>query len=145
MPPSAPGLVRRLIGMAYESLLLSGVLILAFVLPHILIGSLTGFVASPGLLWGHLILVLLAYFTWFWTHGGQTLSMKTWRIRLSGANGTPVRPAQAIWRFTLCWPSLLLGGIGLWWALIDKDGQFLHDRLAGTRLRNAAPGTQAKP
>jgi hypothetical protein len=27
-----------------------------------------------------------------------------------------------------------LGGGGFWWALFDRDGQFLHDRLAGTRI-----------
>jgi uncharacterized RDD family membrane protein YckC len=25
-------------------------------------------------------------------------------------------------------------GVGLWWALFDRDRQFLHDRLAGTRI-----------
>jgi hypothetical protein len=30
--------------------------------------------------------------------------------------------------------SIALGGGGYWWALFDRDGQFLHDRLAGTRL-----------
>ena len=134
MRDTTPGLGRRLTGMAYEVLLLSGVLALLFILPHVLIGALTHYVAPPGLLWGHLILLLWAYFAWFWTHGGQTLAMKTWRIRLSDQEGGPVRPAQAVWRFMLCWPSLLLAGIGLWWALVDRDGQFLHDRLSGTRL-----------
>ena len=49
-------------------------------------------------------------------------------------SGSPVRPAQALLRYLLCWPSLGLGGIGIAWALIDRDRQFLHDRLAGTRL-----------
>ena len=29
------------------------------------------------------------------------------------------------------------------WSWFDPDGQFLHDRLAGTRLRNAPPRQQA--
>ena len=60
--------------------------------------------------------------------------MKTWRIRLVAADGGAVSPGQAILRFVLCWPSLLLAGVGLLWALVDRDRQFLHDRLAGTRL-----------
>ena len=104
------------------------------VLPHVLVGALTRFLASPGVLWAHLFLVLCVYFTWFWTHGGQTLAMKTWRIRLVAADGGAVSPGQAILRFVLCWPSLLLAGVGLLWALVDRDRQFLHDRLAGTRL-----------
>ena len=134
MPSATPGLMRRLTGMAYEALLLVGVLLLAFVLPHVLIGALTRFLASPGVLWAHLFLVLCVYFTWFWTHGGQTLAMKTWHIRLVAADGGAVSPGQAILRFVLCWPSLLLAGVGLLWALVDRDRQFLHDRLAGTRL-----------
>ena len=129
--------------MAYEALLLSGVVILAFILPHILIGHLTHFVMPPRALWGHLILLLLGYFVWFWTHGGQTLAMKTWGVRLTDKNGGTVHTALAIWRFTLCLPSVLLGGIGIWWALFDKDRQFLHDRLAGTRLCRIEKKSQA--
>jgi len=42
-------------------------------------------------------------------------------------------PAARCWlRYALAWPSVLLFGAGLLWALIDRDRQFLHDRLAGT-------------
>ena len=34
----------------------------------------------------------------------------------------------------LAFASLALTGVGIGWALVDRDGQFLHDRLAGTRL-----------
>jgi uncharacterized RDD family membrane protein YckC len=34
----------------------------------------------------------------------------------------------------LSWPSIVLGGAGILWALFDRDRQFLHDRLAGTQL-----------
>jgi len=34
----------------------------------------------------------------------------------------------------LAFASLALTGISIGWALVDRDGQFLHDRLAGTRL-----------
>jgi len=72
--------------------------------------------------------VLGAYFIWCWLRGGQTLAMKAWRIRLEG-----VSPRNALLRFLL---ALLLvpTGISILWALFDRDRQFLHDRLAGTRL-----------
>lgn len=133
----APGILRRLAAMAYEILLLSGVLAVLLVLPHVLLGAFAHRVATPALLWAHLFTVLLAYCLGFWSHGGQTLAMKTWRIRLRTRRGTPVRPLQALLRYLLCWPSLGLGGIGIAWALIDRDRQFLHDRLAGTRLVSA--------
>ena len=87
------------------------------------------------MLWGHLTLVTLAYFLWFWIHGGQTLAMKTWKLRLCESQ-TGGRPPlrQLLLRFSLAWPSVLFFGIGLLWALVDRDRQFLHDRLAGTRI-----------
>lgn len=134
---SHPAILRRLVAMCYEILLLSGVVAVLVIAPHVLIGAFAHRLATPAILWAHLILVLLVYFIWFWSNGGQTLAMKTWRIRLLTCDGLPVRPAQALLRFLLCWPSLVLGGVGIVWALIDRDGQFLHDRIAGTQLVTA--------
>lgn len=131
---SSPAILRRLVSMMYDALLLLGVLAVFLLLPYTLIGAYTQFVASPRLLWWHFFVVLLAYFGWFWTHGGQTLAMKTWGLRLSGINGQALTPGQALFRYLLAWPSLCLFGIGIWWALFDSDRQFLHDRLAGTRI-----------
>lgn len=120
--------------MLYEALLLTGVLLLTLLLPHVLIGAFAQGVASASILWAHLFLVLLVYFVVFWRYGGQTLAMKTWRIRLVSRDGRSITTAQALRRFLWCWPTLAAGGIGLIWALFDRDRQFLHDRLAGTRL-----------
>ncbi|MEO6103533.1 MAG: RDD family protein, partial [Pseudoxanthomonas sp.] len=30
--------------------------------------------------------------------------------------------------------SLLLGGLGFWWAWVDRDRLTLHDRASGTRV-----------
>jgi uncharacterized RDD family membrane protein YckC len=34
--------------------------------------------------------------------------------------------------------SLLLGGLGFWWALLDRDKRTWHDRASGTRLVRVA-------
>ncbi len=133
-PAAYPGIARRLASMCYDMLLLLGVLAVALLLPHILIGHFLHRVATPLLLWAHLFIVLLVYFVGFWSRYGQTLSMRTWRIRLVSRDGSPLRPAQALWRYLLCWPSLGLFGIGILWALADREGQFLHDRIAGTQI-----------
>jgi len=70
-----------------------------------------------------------AYFLWCWLRGGQTLAMKAWGIRL-----VDVTPGKALLRFLL---ALALLPISVAWALLDRDRQFLHDRLAGTRLVKA--------
>ncbi len=120
--------------MGYELLLMLGVLAVTLLLPHLLIGHFLHRLAIPFVLWSHLFLVLAAYFSWFWTQGGQTLAMRTWRLRVVTRSGKPLRPAQALMRFLLCWPSLGIFGIGILWALVDPEKQFLHDRLAGTRI-----------
>jgi uncharacterized RDD family membrane protein YckC len=75
--------------------------------------------------------VFAGYFLWCWLRGGQTLAMKAWRVRLVG-----VTPGRALLRFLYALV-LVPSGISLAWALADRDGQFLHDRLAGTRLIRA--------
>lgn len=104
-----------------------------------------------------LFLVAAAYFVHSWTDSGHTLAMKTWRMKLvmPGYARVPFRIAAI--RYVLAWgwfmPALLAYSafgvrskagmaaavaIGLVaWALtafLDKDRQFLHDKLAGTRL-----------
>lgn len=133
-PRDRAGIARRLLAMIYETLLLAGVVAVTLVFPHLLLGAFAHRLATPPLLWAHLFVVLLIYCVGFWSHGGQTLAMKTWRLRLVTRSGAAVRPTQALLRYLLCWPSLCLAGAGLVWALIDRDHQFLHDRLAGTQL-----------
>ncbi|MDP1733791.1 MAG: RDD family protein [Sulfuritalea sp.] len=129
-----PGIARRIASMAYESLLLLGVLSLAFMVPHLALG--VGFeIVLPGwVLISHVFAVMGAYFIWYWRHGGQTLAMQTWKIALTTPSGAPPSLAQLALRYVVAWPSVVCLGVGLLWALIDRDGQFLHDRLAGTRI-----------
>ena len=82
----------------------------------------------------YLLAVGAPYFIYCWTHSGQTLPMKTWRIRVVTRDGSALSMQRAAARYVLAIASIALGGGGFWWALIDRDGQFLHDRLAGTRL-----------
>ena len=83
-----------------------------------------------------------AYFVWFWSRGGQTLPMKTWRIRVVRLDGAALDRALALNRYLLALLGLLAAGLGFAWALVDRDRQFLHDRLAGTALVDA---TSAPP
>lgn len=129
-----PGLRRRLASMLYESLLLLGVLSVAFMIPQLVLGFAFNLVLPGAILWLHLFLVIGAYFIWYWGHGGQTLAMQTWKLKLESVRGIPAENWQLVLRYVLAWPSLLFCGVGLIWALFDRDRQFLHDRLAGTRV-----------
>lgn len=120
--------------MLYEVLLLLGVLSVSFMIPHLALGMGFSIVLPGWILVIHLILVLGTYFIWYWSHGGQTLAMQTWRLKLVTTDGNPPRMSQLILRYLLAWPSVGYFGAGLVWALFDKERQFLHDRLSGTRI-----------
>ena len=130
--------LARIAAMIYELLLVTAVLFVASLPFLYLFGN-----ALQG--WRHtvfqlyLVAVLFAYFSAFWLRSGQTLAMKTWRIKLVDRHGNRPGLRQAVPRFVLALLGLLLGGVGYWWALIDRDRQFLHDRLVGTRLVRVAP------
>ena len=42
-------------------------------------------------------------------------------------------PGRVAARWLGLWVLTALGGLGLWWSLLDRRHWFLHDRLAGTR------------
>lgn len=134
---NAPSLPRRLACLVYEAMLLAAVLFVASFPFVALLPLLPGAWGRPLMQW-FLLLVAGAYFTLFWRRG-QTLAMKTWRIRLESATGGPPSTAQALKRYLL---ACLLLPVSLAWALFAADRQYLHDRLAGTRLVNAAPSTR---
>jgi uncharacterized RDD family membrane protein YckC len=136
--PLAPGLARRLAAMLYDGLLLAA---LWFATTALLLAVSGGHLADPDRsLWllvalrVSLLLVTLLFFAGFWVHGGQTLGMRAWRLKLVSANGGPVSWNQAVWRFAAAIPSVGLLGIGLLWVLIDRERCAVHDRLSGTRL-----------
>ena len=119
--------------MIYDALLLVAVL---FIAGFVFIYG-TNFPQHPNLLLLfriYLLMVITAYFCWFWCKSGQTLAMKTWRIKLQRHNNSLLLPAQALVRFALACIGIALGGLTIWWALFDREQQFLHDRLLGNRL-----------
>ena len=152
---AVPSVRRRLAAMLYEAVLLFGVVFFAGLAVGLATQQRNGLV-HHNLLAAWIALVVGAYFVWFWTHGGQTLPMKTWRLRLEAANGRPLSAGHAIVRYALGWlwflpPLALHPLLGLsvpvtlalaaaWivvWAgaaRLHADRQFPHDRLARTRI-----------
>ncbi len=151
-----PTVKRRVTVMVYEFFLLFAVEMLAVLVYLLLTGNRQEPLFQHGLkLW--LFLVTGLYFTWCWRDSGHTLAMKTWRIKVvqAGHARLPWRTAIVRYLAAWCWfaPALIVCaaaglhakteisialavGIVAWalTAFLDKDRQFLHDRLAGTRL-----------
>jgi uncharacterized RDD family membrane protein YckC len=132
-PAAAASLARRLGSICYEIVLLAAILFAAGWV-FLAVGRLIPAALARLLFQLYLLTVCAAYFIYCWTHSGQTLPMKTWRIRLVTRQGGALSVGRATLRYLLALASIALAGGGFWWAVFDRDGQFLHDRLAGTRL-----------
>jgi uncharacterized RDD family membrane protein YckC len=141
--------------MAYEAMLLFGVLFIAGWIFDTLTQSRSALTLRHARqFW--LFLVLGVYFIICWRRSGQTLAMKTWRIKLIAPGYQEVPLSKAVLRYLLAWMwflpavgldyalglkgwasmALLVAGMALWAITIffNKDRQFLHDWITGTRL-----------
>lgn len=141
--------------MLYESLLLFGVVFIADWLLDTLTQSRHALsLRHTRQAW--LFFVIGAYFVFFWCRSGQTLAMKTWQLKICTAGAVRLTLPRAVLRYCLAWlwflpamaidaafglqgwPSIMVIFIGMcvWIATtrLDPQRQFLHDRLAGTRI-----------
>lgn len=147
MKPEAPsevrcGLFRRLMAVFYDAIVLLAILFCAAVPPTVVMVSLgttmqeesAGFRLFMGL---YLLLVAFAFYGGFWTHGGQTIGMRAWHIRLVHRGGSAVSWRDAALRFSAAIASWLALGMGFLWALIDREGLTWHDRCSATELRRS--------
>jgi uncharacterized RDD family membrane protein YckC len=146
--------------MLYEAMLLFGVVFITSWLFDTLTQSRSALMLRHARQMA-LFVVLGVYFVYFWHRSGQTLAMKTWKVRLIYARtGQPAQNqvpwSRALLRYLLAWMwfmpavaldyvldlkgwasvALIVLGMALWGAtiLFNRDRQFLHDQLVGTRL-----------
>jgi uncharacterized RDD family membrane protein YckC len=127
------GLLSRLAAIIYDSLQLIAVLFLATALTLPLTGGEAIPPNTPSFT-VYLLLVCFVFFGWFWTHGGQTLGMRAWRLRIQQPNGAPITWRQAVIRFVLALLSWGCLGLGFWWIAFDQQGRGWHDLGSGTLL-----------
>ncbi|AXQ29699.1 hypothetical protein D0B54_13885 [Solimonas sp. K1W22B-7] len=90
---------RRLISAVYDGLLMIG-LVFATVIFFLIGCWLLGVEPNSRILGLCLFSVGLGFFGWFWTHGGQTLGMRVWRLRVRRVDGQPLRWPIAAIRYT---------------------------------------------
>lgn len=161
---SAP-LAKRLIGVVYELLLMIAMLMVSGGIYQAIAGaagvapeSLSQHRGWQSGLFVWVTLILFMYYSFCWTRSGQTLPMKTWKMRLVSEHHPHVALSQAQWRFfslmlfilplgpawvlskhqqipmAFVWIAALWALLPYAWGFFDKDRQFLHDRLAHTRI-----------
>jgi len=130
-----PGLLRRLAAIFYDSWLIVGIWLLGVIIDTVLRDE-----QGLGLAISHIPLQLFIiatpflFFGWFWTHGGQTLGMRAWRLKLLDDKGQPLTWRQSLIRVAGAYLSALALGLGYLWILLDPDRLSWHDRLSSTRL-----------
>lgn len=117
----------------YDGLLLLAVLFFAtaIVLP---LNAGQAFSAGQYLYLLYLFLISFLFYAWFWTHGGQTLGMRAWKIKLCNTDGGAISWSQAVRRFMAALLSWACLGLGFFWCLLDKERLCWHDKLSATRL-----------
>jgi uncharacterized RDD family membrane protein YckC len=160
----APPIKRRLACMLYEGVLLFGVVMVVALIFAGLMQQRNAMTDRHGLQ-AALFAVLGLYFTWFWSHGGQTVAMKTWHIRVLDRAGRPVSAVRALARYVASWmffmpalaalyfqgttststifATLALGAIcyaAL--ALLHPSRQYWHDIVCGTQLVTQHPAAK---
>lgn len=126
-------LLRRLAAITYDALLLGALLLIASALALVFTG---GEPVKPGnpFMTTYIFVVSFLFFAWFWTHGGQTLGMRAWRIRVQQRDGSPITLWQALLRFLAAFVSWGALGLGFLWSLLDKEKLTWHDRYSMTVL-----------
>ena len=140
---TAPSLLRRFAAMVYDTLLITAI--------SILYGAvMTGInVAVKGvpemgerISWGVFGVVVFVgwlftlglFFCYFWHKSGQTLGMKTWRMKIVNDDDLNCPSYLKCALRILCAPiSLLLCGAGYWLMYTNPERQTLHDKISKTR------------
>jgi uncharacterized RDD family membrane protein YckC len=101
---------RRLIAALYDGLLLLGLWMAAALADVLVRDQLLGYERQPQLQYAYFFAVGLGFFGWFWTHGGQTLGMRVWKLRLRTEAGDGLNWPRAAGRYAatlLCWAVVL--------------------------------------
>lgn len=156
-PAKHPGLWRRLAALFYDSAALFSVLFVASALVVLPAQAVLGMdeISDQPLFQAYLGLIVFVFFGWFWTHGGQTLGLRAWHMRMVRTDGSKPTWLDALKRFAVSLALWLpfhlvlvqLGvkptlaalfamapfAIGILWIPVDRQKMAWHDRLSGTR------------
>lgn len=82
----------------------------------------------------YIFIVAFIFFAWFWTHNGQTLGMRTWKIKVVTKDGDSVTWGMCLIRYAVSIISWSIFGLGFLWSLWDKQNRTWHDIVSETKL-----------
>lgn len=125
-------LIKRLIACIYDALILIAIWMLVTWFYIICFGEVLS-VYQRSLLQIFLWLSAGVYFIFSWYKGGQTLALKAWKMKVVSQANTGLSFKVCFLRYVLASVMMMLFGLTLLWAFVDKDRLFLHDRLLKTK------------
>lgn len=138
----APELWRRFAAMVYDFLLVVAISIFYSAITVGINILVTGnHVEGQRVEWGGFkpvvflgwIFTIVFFFAYFWKRSGQTLGMKTWRMKIINQHNRYPDYQQSVIRCLIAPLSLLVFGIGYWWVFTNSERQTLHDQLSKTK------------
>ena len=125
--PATPGFFRYLSAIFYDLILLIAVLLLATAIFHALNQGTVSILSSLIVFRLYLVGVSFLFYGWFWTHGGQTLGLRAWRLRLVNHQQKDINWKQALTRYLTACIAWLILGLGIFWRLWQKDHKTWQD------------------
>jgi len=131
---TTPGFFRRLAAQIYDFILLIALL---FIATALLLPFTSGEAVIPQqtLIYRiYLTVISFFFYGWFWTHGGQTLGLRAWKIKVLTLDQKPVSWTQALFRFATAIVSWFFCGLGFLWMLVDRNKRSWHDHLSKTAV-----------
>lgn len=120
--------------MVYDSILLLAIIMICFAPVPLLPETFRDSLAGRLLLQSYIVLILFVFFGWFWTHNGQTLGMRAWRIKVVTHDDKRLSWALAAKRFILAMISSAAFGAGYLLCLVHPKNMTFHDLYSGTKL-----------
>ncbi len=131
---------KRLIAWVYDLLGGLAVFILALVLGYLIVyivsmpwvenAEQVSSWLSSSIIWPvYLFLCVQYFYAWCWVKGGQSLGMRTWRLKICKPNGDLLTWKEAYIRTIVS-----LGGIGTLWCLVDDEKRGLQDIAINSRV-----------
>ncbi len=126
-------LIRRLAAGIYDGLLIIALWFLVGFVALLFTGGDAVPTASPVF---SVVLYTLTglFFVVFWTHGGQTLGMRAWRLQVRRPDGSAIDLRRALIRLILAVPSWAFFGLGVLAMYFDDRRRTLHDRFSDTEV-----------
>ena len=136
-------LPRRLAAIVYDLVLLLAILLVAS-LPWVISGIQQG-QAGYTLYVIFIYTLIPLYYIGFWAYNGQTLGMKTWKIRVVNLSGDPIGWSKSLWRMIYAILSTIVFGLGFVHSIFDRQNRTWHDILSQSQLISVLPSADKNP